>query len=274
VSDSENFFENWDTPAPRPEPTRKGELSKPESVPPELISPTSLSTSKKKRLSMAQIDTGFDLVSDQQKEILQAALVDSVIFGADVAALTCKGSECPLVKKCPLTRAKVPYPLDSPCPWELAMIKTWVGAYMEEMEIDPMDPMTVYDASVAGQMATLRLLKHRAEAAMAEDPRLEKVFELATEKQATVVVTGNHNADYLLKSIELSRKVAQEAVMSRKSKAAALKGGFKDRSKQAAELHDRIRKQKQIAEKRVETELDENGVPKKLTEITRFEREE
>lgn len=216
------------------------------------------------KLVPAEVAVSGD-ITEQQKQYLKDAMYQASIGGAETAAMACKGEGCPYISKCWLKKQAITLPVGQDCPIETALVKTWMSAYIREMDVREDDPMNFFDATVAQSMAGLRLVINRAMWGMADNPILQQVFETEGKLGTIKTISGNLNADYLLKAIERIQKLGSEALMSRKQKAALLKGGYKDKSKQSANLQEKVKQH--IAQNMKTLEVDVDGVPIKLSQI-------
>lgn len=291
--DSDDYFPSWELADTQPDPEPDLETpSEPEAEEPaEQAAPLakvpdySMARGEElvKRNILVPVEVNTAL-SERQRQLLDSAMVDSVLFGADDAAMTCHGEggvheefagqkiePCPYANKCWFRRVGLPYPLGDPCPIEKALMATWVRQAQEDLGIQPGDQGANVDSSFAQHLAGLSLMRRRAMHGMAENPELERIFTNSTRAGDVTVVTGNMNTDYLMKAIELSRKVAEHALLTRKARAQT-EGDTTNRSlRQVQELTERVHRQVKRVTKRAQ--LDDAGVVRQLEEIHEMEDE-
>lgn len=79
-----------------------------------------------------------------------------------------------------------------------------------------------------------------------------------------------HNTDYRERAIKLIEKMAKNNMQTRERKVSLMNSGWKDKSKHAAEVAERIQK---VKEQEETIHLDKNGLPVSLSKIVRFKSE-
>lgn len=206
-------------------------------------------------------------VTEEQKQLVQDAVKDVVLYGARASAMVCKGRECPYASKCPLLRAEVPVPIGSECPVELYAMQIWLQQYYREMEINPYDVGAAYDITSAQMMAGLKLQINRASWGEAMNPLLEQEVTSVTNQFKNIIKVGNFNTDYREKAIKALNNIAKNNMQTRERKVALMKSGFKDKSKHAAEVTERLN---QIKEEEKIVEMGPTGAIEALHHIKRF----
>lgn len=222
---------------------------------------------EKKQIVLPQINLPAN-ITDQQKELVEKAVKDVVLYGAQASAMICKGTECPYAAKCPLLRQSVPVPIDSECPIELYAVQVWLQQFYREMEVNPFDVGTSYDAASAQVMAGLMLQIHRSRWGEAMNPILEQIMtSTGPGGIQNTITTGNYNTDYREKAIKQLNKIAKDNMQTRERKVALMKSGFKDKSKHAAEVTERLN---QIKEEEKIVEMRPDGAITSLRQIRRF----
>lgn len=208
-----------------------------------------------------------------QRKLVEDAMKDVVLYGARASAMVCAGQECPYAAKCPLIRARLPAPIGEDCPVEMYAMKVWMQGQLREMEVNPHDVGNFYDLVSSQAMTGLLLQIQRARWGEAMNPVLEQNIENTITKGhetiVNIVKSGNYNTDYREKALKLLDKMARNNMQTRERKVALTNSGWKDKSKHAAEVAERISK---IKEEEEVMEFDENGMPKSLSKIKRFHK--
>jgi len=226
-----------------------------------------------RRINMPEMQLP-DTVTPTQKQLVASAMKDVVLFGAQASAMICEGDRCPYAKKCPLLRAKVPVPYQQECPVELYAMQVWMQAQMREMEINPHNVGSFYDVISSQAMTGLLLQHQRARWGEALNPILEQTFENVTKsggaELTTIVKTGNYNTDYREKALKMIEKFAKQNMQTRERKAALTKSGWKDKSKHAAEVTERLAEIREVEE--TIQAMDSKGLPVSLKRVQRFHR--
>jgi predicted transcriptional regulator len=210
--------------------------------------------------------------TEKQRKLVQDAVKDVVLLGAQASAMICEGEACPYAKKCPLLRYNLPTPNGSECPIELYAMRIWMQAQMREMEINPHDVGSFYDVMASQAMTGLLLQTQRARWGEALNPILEQTMEniisQGNKTITTIVKTGNFNTDYRERALKQLEKMAKSNMQTRERKAALTKAGWKDKSKHAAEVSERLAEIREVEEK--VSGVDVNGLPVALSRIKRF----
>lgn len=221
---------------------------------------------EEKRVIIPEIEIPSKEVTQEQRDLVKKAVKDVILYGAESAAMVCKGSSCPYASKCPLLRNKIAAPIGQDCPIELAAIKAWTEMYQREMGINPHNIDNAYDTAAASMMSGLMLQIHRARWGEAINPILEQNLESVTPNGIiNAIKTGNFNTDYREKAIKALSKLAKDNVQTRERKLALTNSGFKDKSKHSSAVHARL------AEISEEVVTDQDGLIKELKTIKKFE---
>jgi len=224
--------------------------------------------------------------TEEQKKLINNAMMDVVLFGARESAMVCRGygnkdispddpraKPCPYIEKCFIARHKGPLPLGDECPIEMNIVETWAQAYLKEMGSNPHDSAVAYDIRAARHMAALELQIHRATWGEAMNPVLEQKFEgMGPGKLKMTILSGNFNTDYKERALKWLMKFGQENIQGRATKVKLTKSGLHDKSKHAAEVTQRMAdlKQVQLTEIEERTKLSPDGVLQELSKIQRF----
>lgn len=214
-------------------------------------------------------------VTEKQKELVEKAVRDVVLLGAQASAMICEGDRCPYAKKCPLLRAGLPAPINDECPVELYAMRVWTQAQMREMDINPHDVGSFFDVVSSQAMTGLMLQIQRARWGEAINPVLEQTIETIMGSGPNAITNfvkvGNFNTEYRERALKLLDKMAKSNMQTRERKAALTKAGWKDKSKHAAEVTQRLAEIREIEEK--VSGVDEKGLPIALSRIKRFSRD-
>ena len=116
------------------------------------------------------------------------------------------------------------------------------------------------------------LQAHRARWGESLNPVLEQTIEniarRGNEELITIVKSGNYNTDYREKALKMIEKFGKQNMQTRERKAALTKSGWKDKSKHAAEVTERLAQIREVEERIQAT--DKDGLPINLTKIQRF----
>jgi len=288
--DFDQFFETWDTaPRPDPDPKKKKKIKDQESEEDRDLLPTppidSSLTSYKQGKELNEIKVKGQ-VTEEQRELLKAAIVDATLYGTEAASLTCRGSgyvdssgrdyeACPYLLQCPIYRTlgEQALPLTDACPVERALLENWNMLLAQEMDVDINDPGSYYDQTIVAQRAGIQLLMRRAMLGMANQPLLERILETDNGKFKTKLVVGNMNADFFLKALAADAKLTKEALLTRKGQQELLRGGFKDKSRQAAEMQRRIHQHVKTAKRTIKVDK-ETGLPVEMTQTIEYDKDQ
>ena len=230
-------------------------------------------------LSLPKLNLPKD-TTEEQRKLVDSAVKDIILSGASSGAMLCRGDgddegkQCPYLKKCPLYRAKIPLPIGYDCPIETAAINTWLQGYLRELEVNPHDAASSFDAQSAVAMAGLQLQILRARWGEALNPLLEQEIESIMQNGpktiTNIVKVGNYNTDYREKAIKALNKMAKDNMQTRERKTVLMKSGFKDKSKHAAEVTERLTKL--VAEVEEKIDLTPEGTVKSLSRIRRVHK--
>lgn len=220
-----------------------------------------------KRVEIPDINMPGKTLTDEQKALVKDAVKDVVLYGASASAMVCKGTDCPYSIKCPLLRNRIPVPVGQECPIELAAMQAWSDMYLREMGINPHNIDNAYDTVSAGMMAGLMLQMNRAKWGEAMNPILEQTLQSTGPGGVlNIIKVGNFNTDYKEKAMKAITKLAKDNVQTRERKIALTKSGYKDKSKHAAAVNDRMTEIRQEI-----SEADEDATMKELTIIKKYE---
>jgi hypothetical protein len=193
------------------------------------------------------------LPEDVRKKAMEA-LVDEAIYGVNSGAMICRGKgvmgpedkwiedPCPYLAKCPFSRLNIKLPVGGDCPVEIFILRTQTQSYMREMGVNPHDVTSAFDAGSARVLASMQIQLHRAMWGEAIDPRLEKYIEQVGPGGASFMVqVSNLNTHEKKEALKIIERFGKTNMQTRREKAALTKSGFKDHSKHAAEVADRLR---------------------------------
>lgn len=208
----------------------------------------------------------------EQKRLIENAVKDVALYGIEASAMVCEGEAgCPYSKKCPILRRGVPVPVGEECPVEIYAMKLWMQAQLREMEVNPHNVGSFYDVVSSQAIVGLLLQNNRARWGESLNPLLEQTMEQITtrgrDEIVNVIKTGNYNTDYREKALKLIERFGKQNMQTRERKAALLKSGWKDKSKHAAEVSQRLAEVREVEDK---IELDDEGMAKSLSRISRF----
>lgn len=227
-----------------------------------------------RRVTLPEFNTPAN-ATDQQRELVERAVRDVVLLGAQASAMVCEGDRCPYAKKCPLLRANLPAPVGDDCPVELYAMRVWSQAQLREMEINPHDVGSFFDVISSQAMTGLMLQMQRARWGEAINPVLEQTIETIVGSGPNAITNfvkvGNFNTEYRERALKLLEKMAKSNMQTRERKAALTKAGWKDKSKHAAEVTQRLAEIREVEEK--VSGVDERGLPIALSRIKRFSRD-
>lgn len=220
-----------------------------------------------KRVEIPDINMPGKTLTEEQKALVKDAVKDVVLYGSAASAMVCKGTDCPYAPKCPLLRNRIPVPVGQECPIELAAMQAWSEMYFREMGINPHNIDNAYDTVSASMMSGLMLQMNRAKWGEAMNPILEQTLQSTGPGGVlNIIKVGNFNTDYKEKAMKAITKLAKDNVQTRERKIALTKSGYKDKSKHAAAVNDRM------AEIRQEISTsDDDATMKELTIIKKYE---
>jgi hypothetical protein len=211
-------------------------------------------------------------IDEKRRKLVEAAARDVVLSGAQASAMICEGDSCPYAKKCPLIRNSVPVPFGEECPIELYAMQAWMQAQLREMEVNPYNVGSFYDVVSSQAIVGLLLQTHRARWGESLNPVLEQTIEniarRGNEELITIVKSGNYNTDYRERALKMIERFAKQNLQTRERKAALTKSGWKDKSKHAAEVTERLAEIREVEE--IIRTVDADGTPINLSRIKRF----
>lgn len=183
-------------------------------------------------------------LNEEQHKVLKE-YVTAVKYGISTYSnpMRCRGNECVMISKCPISRASLELPIGKDCPVEKYFVEQKIADLTKDLGINIQDLGSIYDKLLINDLSTLELLEFRASIEMSEDPKIVKreVFGIADD--GTPLMTSSVNPVIIFKEkvTKAKMKILEELIATRKSRAEDARANIRDRSSQIAEMLQRAK---------------------------------
>lgn len=193
------------------------------------------------------VPKGTELTPEQSKALHE--FTRSVKYGIStyVAAIKCKGMECPMISKCPLNKGGIDLPIGDDCPVENYFIEEKIRGLTKDLDIKEEEMGSVYDKLLINDLAYYELLDFRASIEMSEDPKIVKreMYGVSQDGEPLMSTVVNPIIIFKEKVAKAKMKILEELIATRKARAADNRANTRDKSSQMAEMLKRVKTMKE-----------------------------